>query len=87
MVADALAQLDPVGGQPAARLLAPSAVRLEFWYEAASPREAYGGARAALRQAFRAAGVGDPAPPSGRRPVEVMVMLEELPTLEQEGSR
>jgi hypothetical protein len=49
-------------------------------------REATGGARVALRQGFRAAGVGDPTPASGGGEVDVMLMLEELPTLLRDES-
>lgn len=35
---------------------------IEFWYQAVSAREAFGGARAVIRRACRAAGVGDPTP-------------------------
>lgn len=83
-VGDALQHLDAIGGLPGVHLLAPSSVTFEFWYPAARAREAYGGARAALRQAFRAAGVGDPTPHSSQGAVDVMLMLEELPALHQD---
>lgn len=82
-VADALEQLDEAGGRPAIRLLAPGSVSVEFWFEAASAREAFGGARVALRRACRAAGVGDPTPLAPGT-VDVMLMLEELPSLHQD---
>lgn len=85
-VAEAMGQLDQVGGLPGVHLLASSSVTFEFWYEATTAKEAFGGARAALRQAFKAAGVGDPTPLSSRRPVDVMLMLEELPALQQDAS-
>lgn len=84
-VAEGLDRLDQIGGRPGVHQLAPLSVVFEFWYGAASAREAFGGARAALRQAFRAAGVGDPAPLSSRQAVDVMLMLEELPTLRQDA--
>jgi hypothetical protein len=84
VVTEALDCLDQVGGRPVAHLLAPLGVSFEFWFEAGSPREALGGARGALRQAFRAAGVGDPMPRSATGSVDVMLMLEELPTLRQD---
>jgi hypothetical protein len=83
-VADAMAQLDSVGRRPLVHLLSPSSVSIEFWFEAASAREAAGAARAALRQAFGVAGVGDPTPHRSRGVVDVMLMLEELPTLHQQ---
>jgi len=85
-VANALEQLDQVGGLPGIHLLASSSVSFEFWYQAASAREAFGGARAALRHAFKTAGVGDPTPLSSRSVVDLMLMLEELPTLHQDES-
>lgn len=83
MVADAMAQLDPVGDRPLVHLLAPSSVSIEFWLEAASAREAAGAARVALRQAFKRAGIGDRTP-HGNRGVDVILMLEELPGLHQQ---
>jgi hypothetical protein len=82
VVADTLEQFDQIGGRPAVQALGPMSVVFEFWFEAAGAREAAGGARTALRQAFKVAGVGDPTPPprSGGV-VDVMLMLEELPTL------
>lgn len=81
MVLDAMEQLAPVGGRPAVRPVGAKQVAFEFWFEASGTREAAGGARIALRQGFRAAGVGDPTPATGTGPADVMVMLEELPTL------
>lgn len=74
-----------LGASPGA--VDPTATRPAGSIDRAATSPASRTGRTALRQAFRAAGVGDPAPPSSRRPVEVMVMLEELPTLEQDGSR
>ena len=85
-VAEAMDQLDQIGGRPSVHHLAPSSVSFEFWYEAATAKAVFGGARAALRQAFKAAGVGDPTPQSARHPVDVMLMLEELPALQQDAS-
>jgi hypothetical protein len=85
-LAQAMEALDVIGGLPAARLVEPSSVLFEFWFEAASAREAAGGARVALRQACRAVGVGDPAPPPGRRAADLMLMFEELPTLHRDRS-
>lgn len=84
-IADAMGQLDVIGGLPGVHPVGPSSVRFEFWFEAAGTREAAGGARVALRQACKAAGVGDPIPPSGGR-VDVMLMFEELPTLHRDDS-
>lgn len=86
VVADILGALDQIGGLPGVHLLGPSSVTFEFWYQAASAREAFGGARAALRQAFKAAGIGDPTPLSSRHGVDVMLMLEELPALHKDDS-
>jgi hypothetical protein len=83
-VADAMAQVAEVGRRPLVHLLSPSSVSIEFWFEAASAREAAGAARVALRQAFKAAGVGDPTPHRGSGVADVMLMLEELPTLQQD---
>lgn len=84
-IGDALGQLDVIGGVPGVRVLGPSSVVFEFWFEAASTREAAGGARIALRQACKDVGVGDPTPRSGR-PGVVMVIFEELPTLYRDDS-
>jgi hypothetical protein len=84
-IGDALAQLDVIGGVPGVRLIGPSSVIFEFWFEAATTREAAGGARIALRQACKAVGVGDPTPLTGR-PGAVMVMFEELPALHRDDS-
>jgi hypothetical protein len=81
VVLDTMEQLGPVGGRPAVRPGGAGQVVLEFWFEASGTREATGGARVALRQGFRAAGVGDPTPATGAGPADVMVMLEELPSL------
>jgi hypothetical protein len=83
VLASALDQLAEASGRPAARLLAPGNVSIEFWFQAASPREAFGGARATIRRACQAAGVGDPAPLSPGT-VDLMLMLEELPSLQQD---
>jgi hypothetical protein len=82
-VADALGRLDIVGGLPGVHLVGQSGVVFEFWFEAAGTREAAGGARVALRQACKAAGVGDPTPLPGVR-ADVMLMFEELPTLHRD---
>jgi hypothetical protein len=82
-VASALDQAAETGGRPAVRLLAPASVSIEFWFRAVSAREAFGGARAAIRRACRAAGVGDPAPLT-TGDVDLMLMLEELPGLQQD---
>lgn len=86
-VADVMEQLDQVGGRPGIHPVAPSNVIFEFWFEAATTREAAGGARVALRQGFKAAGVGDPTPHPRSGGVAVMLMLEELPTLYQDDPR
>jgi hypothetical protein len=86
MVLDAMEQLGPVGRRPTMRVLGVRQVVFEFWFEAMGTREAAGGARVALRQGFRAARVGDPTPPTGAGPVDVMVMLEELPMLLRDQS-
>jgi hypothetical protein len=83
-MATALERLAAVGGVPAVNLVGPSSVVFEFWFEAGGTREASGGARAALRQALRAAGVGDPVPPPAAG--GVLLMLEELPTLQRDDS-
>jgi hypothetical protein len=85
-VAEALDRLDAIGGLPGVRFHGPSTAVFEFWYQAASAREAFGGARAALRHACVAAQVGDPTPHTPSGTADVMLMLEELPTLHQDGS-
>lgn len=82
-VASALDQIAEAGGRPAVRLLAPGSVSIEFWFQAVSAREAFGGARAAIRRACRSAGVGDPTPLT-TGVVDLMLMLEELPSLQQD---
>lgn len=82
-VASALDQIAEAGGRPSVRLLAPGSVSIEFWFQAVSAREAFGGARAAIRRACRAAGVGDPTPLTTGA-VDLMLMLEELPSLQQD---
>jgi hypothetical protein len=84
LVATALERLAAVGGVPGVHLVGRSSVVFEFWFEAGSPREASGGARATLRQALRAAGVGDPIPPQAAG--GVLLMLEELPTLQRDDT-
>lgn len=84
-IAEALAHSDVTGGRPGVRHVGPASVTFGFWFEAASAREAAGGARVALRQACRTAGVGDPTPKSSHHGVDVMLMFEELPTLQQDG--
>jgi hypothetical protein len=85
-IADALAQLDTIAGQPGMHPVGQAGVSFDFWFEARTEREAAGGARVALRQACRAAGVGDPTPPSSREAVDVMLMFEEVPTLRRDHS-
>jgi hypothetical protein len=85
-LADAIGHSDAVGGLAGVHRLAASGVSFEFWFEARTEREAAGGARIALRQACRTAGVGDPTPPSRGGPVEVMLMFEEVPTLRRDDS-
>lgn len=80
---DAMERMGPVGGRPAVRVHGASQVVFEFWFEAGGTREAAGGARVALRQGLRTAGIGDPI---GSGPVDVMVMLEEIPTLLRDES-
>ena len=82
-VASALDRIAEAGGRPSVHLLAPGSVSIEFWFRAVSAREAFGGARAAIRQACRAAGVGDPTPLTASA-VDLMLMLEELPSLQQD---
>lgn len=82
LIATALERLAGVGGTPSVHLLGPATVIFEFWFEACTAREASGGARAALRQALHAAGVGDPIPPPNAG--GVLLMLEEFPTLRTE---
>jgi hypothetical protein len=85
-LADAMGHSDAVGGLAGVHRLTPSGVSFEFWFEARTEREAAGGARIALRQACRAAGVGDPTAPSRSGRVEVMLMFEEVPTLRRDDS-
>jgi hypothetical protein len=80
---DAMERLEAVGGRPVVRVHGAAQVGFEFWFEAGGTREAAGGARVALRQGFRAAGIGDPI---GAGSVDVMVILEELPTLLRDES-
>jgi hypothetical protein len=80
-VADAMEQLRTVGNRPAIRALGGRHLVFEFWFEAASSREAAGGARSAMRHGFRSAGVGDPTSPPGTDASDVALILEELPTL------
>ena len=85
-LADAMGHNDAVGGLAGVHRLALSGVSFEFWFEARTEREAAGGARIALRQACRAAGIGDPTAPSRSGPVDVMLMFEEVPTLRWDDS-
>lgn len=85
-LAEAMERLHVIGGQPAVRLIGPASVLFEFWFEAASAREAAGGARVALRQACKAVGVGDPTPHPSSSAVDLMLMFEELPTLHRDRS-
>lgn len=72
-LADAIGHSDAVGGLAGVHRLGTSGVSFEFRFEARTEREAAGGARLALRQACRTAGVGDPTPPSRHGLVGVMV--------------
>ena len=85
-IAEAMEHSDAIGGVPGLHRAGPASLSFEFWFEARTEREAAGGARIALRQACRAAGVGDPTLPGGSGRVEVMLMFEEVPTLRRDDS-
>lgn len=85
-VADAMAGLDGLPGRPGVHTVGPANVMFEFWFEAGTEREAAGGARSALRQACRTAGVGDPAPSRNGGAVDLMLVFEEVPDLRRDNS-
>jgi hypothetical protein len=85
-VATALHSLDQVGGTPAVRVLGDDRVSFELWFAADGNKAAIRGARLALKHAFTVAAVGDPAAQPGLGGVDVMVMLEEWPTIQRARS-